>query len=333
MLPEVHDHLYSLERVQLQVVTAAPKLQPLHFLSIRRLVTVFDEADDCGFICKLQGFDRPNAVNPPADGRRDAELEKFVGEEFGLMVSNAELKSTNRILASQRAGVPIGAHLQRGTPVHHPGLHPGPARPHRVRLPGGGVGRHLGAGARERRPRRAGRAGRLSRRKPPAARPVRRRPSQRARQRGAPGQRPARQRVRKSRRGRLRRHRDGEGGTIQHGALHRQKLRGGAPRVGEHQRVAFVAGVRRGLGHGASVQLAARARRRHRQRGPSLHRRRHPGGHQAPCETDSISGSTVAIVCLVVLQILGGGLAFLLWRRYRKRNRGDRLREHMDDNI
>ncbi|XP_061530598.1 uncharacterized protein si:dkeyp-97a10.2 isoform X2 [Phycodurus eques] len=53
----------------------------------------------------------------------------------------------------------------------------------------------------------------------------------------------------------------------------------------------------------------------------------------APCETDSISGSTVAIVCLVVLQILGGGLAFLLWRRYRKRNRGDRLREHMDDNI
>ncbi|XP_061677339.1 uncharacterized protein si:dkeyp-97a10.2 [Syngnathoides biaculeatus] len=53
----------------------------------------------------------------------------------------------------------------------------------------------------------------------------------------------------------------------------------------------------------------------------------------APCETDSISGSTVAIVCLVVLQILAGGLAFLLWRRYQKRNRGDRLRENMDENI
>ncbi|XP_077383069.1 uncharacterized protein LOC144022270 [Festucalex cinctus] len=53
----------------------------------------------------------------------------------------------------------------------------------------------------------------------------------------------------------------------------------------------------------------------------------------APCEQSGISGSTVAIVCLVVLQILGGGLAFLLWRRYRNRNRGDRLREHMDDNI
>ncbi|XP_077432780.1 uncharacterized protein LOC144058273 isoform X2 [Vanacampus margaritifer] len=53
----------------------------------------------------------------------------------------------------------------------------------------------------------------------------------------------------------------------------------------------------------------------------------------APCEPSGISGSTVAIVCLVVLQILAGGLAFLLWRRYRNRNRGDRLREHIDDNI
>ncbi|XP_037129921.1 uncharacterized protein si:dkeyp-97a10.2 isoform X2 [Syngnathus acus] len=53
----------------------------------------------------------------------------------------------------------------------------------------------------------------------------------------------------------------------------------------------------------------------------------------APCESGGISGSTVAVICLVVLQILGAGLAFLLWRRYRNRNRGDRLREHLDDNI
>ncbi|XP_077455497.1 uncharacterized protein LOC144073501 [Stigmatopora argus] len=53
----------------------------------------------------------------------------------------------------------------------------------------------------------------------------------------------------------------------------------------------------------------------------------------APCEPEGISGATVAIVCLVVLQILGGGLAFLLWRRYRYKNRGDRLRDNMDDNI
>ncbi|XP_061643239.1 F-box only protein 3 isoform X7 [Phyllopteryx taeniolatus] len=56
MPPEVHDHLHSVERVQLQVVSAAPQLQPLHFLSICRLVTVFDEADDSGVI-KLQEFD------------------------------------------------------------------------------------------------------------------------------------------------------------------------------------------------------------------------------------------------------------------------------------
>ncbi|XP_057690249.1 uncharacterized protein si:dkeyp-97a10.2 isoform X2 [Corythoichthys intestinalis] len=53
----------------------------------------------------------------------------------------------------------------------------------------------------------------------------------------------------------------------------------------------------------------------------------------APCESEGINGATVAIICLVVLQIVGGGLAFLLWRRYRYRNRGDRLRENMDDNI
>ncbi|XP_072249902.1 uncharacterized protein [Leuresthes tenuis] len=51
----------------------------------------------------------------------------------------------------------------------------------------------------------------------------------------------------------------------------------------------------------------------------------------APCETES-RGTTVAIVCLVLLLLLCGGvLAFLLWRRHRHSNRGERLHEHLDD--
>ncbi len=55
---EVHDHLHSFERVQLQVVKNAPDSQLLNLLSVSRLVSVLDEADDCGFICKLQELDR-----------------------------------------------------------------------------------------------------------------------------------------------------------------------------------------------------------------------------------------------------------------------------------
>ncbi len=56
--PEVHDHLHSFERVKLQVVKTAPDSQLLNLLSVSRLVTVLDEADDCGVICKLQELDR-----------------------------------------------------------------------------------------------------------------------------------------------------------------------------------------------------------------------------------------------------------------------------------
>ncbi len=44
--PEVHDHLHSFERVKLQVVKTAPDSQLLHLLSVSRLVSVLDEADD-----------------------------------------------------------------------------------------------------------------------------------------------------------------------------------------------------------------------------------------------------------------------------------------------
>ncbi|KAM9309337.1 uncharacterized protein KZ484_025428 isoform 1-T2 [Pholidichthys leucotaenia] len=54
----------------------------------------------------------------------------------------------------------------------------------------------------------------------------------------------------------------------------------------------------------------------------------------APCETES-KGTMAAVVCLVLLLLLCGGvLAFLLWRRRHKHiNRGERLHEHVDDTI
>lgn len=52
----------------------------------------------------------------------------------------------------------------------------------------------------------------------------------------------------------------------------------------------------------------------------------------APCETEG-RGTTAAVVCLVLLLLFGGVLAFLLWRRHRHNNRGERLHEHLDDNI
>ncbi len=56
--PEVHDHLHCFERVKLQVVKTAPDSQLLNLLSVSRLVTILDEADECGVICKLQELDR-----------------------------------------------------------------------------------------------------------------------------------------------------------------------------------------------------------------------------------------------------------------------------------
>ncbi|XP_023819843.1 uncharacterized protein LOC105356002 isoform X3 [Oryzias latipes] len=51
----------------------------------------------------------------------------------------------------------------------------------------------------------------------------------------------------------------------------------------------------------------------------------------APCETQG-RGMTVAVVCLVfVLLVCAGVFAFLLWRKRRHNNRGERLHEHLDD--
>lgn len=49
----------------------------------------------------------------------------------------------------------------------------------------------------------------------------------------------------------------------------------------------------------------------------------------APCETGG-RGTTAAVVCLIFLLLFGGVLAFLLWRRRRHSNRGERLHEHLD---
>ncbi len=55
--PEVHGHLHCFERVKLQVVKTAPDSQFLNLLSVSRLITVLNEADQCGVICKLQELD------------------------------------------------------------------------------------------------------------------------------------------------------------------------------------------------------------------------------------------------------------------------------------
>ncbi len=56
--PEVHDHLHSFEHFKLQVVKTAPESQLLNLLSVSRIVTVLDEANKCGAVCKLQELDR-----------------------------------------------------------------------------------------------------------------------------------------------------------------------------------------------------------------------------------------------------------------------------------
>ncbi len=55
--PEVHDHLHRFERVKLQVIKTAPDSQLLNLLSVSRLVTVLDDDDQCGAVCKLQELD------------------------------------------------------------------------------------------------------------------------------------------------------------------------------------------------------------------------------------------------------------------------------------
>ncbi|KAM9851710.1 uncharacterized protein ACBR49_004864 isoform 2-T2 [Aulostomus maculatus] len=53
----------------------------------------------------------------------------------------------------------------------------------------------------------------------------------------------------------------------------------------------------------------------------------------APCEKEGRGTAVVVAVCLVILLLIGGVLAFLLWRRHQYNNRGERLQDHLDDTI
>ncbi len=53
--PEVHDHLHSFERVKSQVVKTAPDSQLLNPLSVSSLVTILNEADQCGVRLQTSG--------------------------------------------------------------------------------------------------------------------------------------------------------------------------------------------------------------------------------------------------------------------------------------
>ncbi len=83
---EVHYHLHSFERVQLQVVKTASDSQLLNLLSVSRLVTVLNEADQCGVVCKLQEYDE--GVFRCAVVR--VEGEEQWGENTALMSSSAD---------------------------------------------------------------------------------------------------------------------------------------------------------------------------------------------------------------------------------------------------
>ncbi len=51
--PEVHDHLHCFECVELQDVKTAPDSQLRNLLSVIRLVSILNVADECGVVCKL----------------------------------------------------------------------------------------------------------------------------------------------------------------------------------------------------------------------------------------------------------------------------------------
>ncbi len=88
--PEVHDHLHCFERVKLQVVKTAPDSQLLILLSVSRLVTILDEADQCGGVCKLLELDR--GVFTCAVVR--VEREEQWGENTAQRSSNADHKGS-----------------------------------------------------------------------------------------------------------------------------------------------------------------------------------------------------------------------------------------------
>ncbi len=93
--PEVHDHLHCFERAQLQVVKTTLDSQLLNLLSVSRLVTVLNEADQCGVVCKLQELDR--RVFRCAVDR--LEEEKQWGENTALRSSSADRTITGCVFS------------------------------------------------------------------------------------------------------------------------------------------------------------------------------------------------------------------------------------------
>ncbi len=71
---------------KLQVVKAAPDSQLLNLLSVSRLVTILNEADQCGVVCRLQELDR--GVFRCAVVR--VEREEQWGENAALRSSSAD---------------------------------------------------------------------------------------------------------------------------------------------------------------------------------------------------------------------------------------------------
>ncbi len=83
------------EHVELQVVKTTPDSQLLNLLSVSRLVTVLDEADQCGVFCKLQDLDRGVfrcAVVP-------VKREEQWGENTALRSSSADRMSAGCVFS------------------------------------------------------------------------------------------------------------------------------------------------------------------------------------------------------------------------------------------
>ncbi len=101
--PEVHDNLHCFERVKLQVVKTAPDSQLLDLLSVSRLVTVLNEADQCGVICKLQelngGIFRCAVIRVQGEEQR--------GENTALRSSSADRTGTGCVFSQLYCLLPV----------------------------------------------------------------------------------------------------------------------------------------------------------------------------------------------------------------------------------
>ncbi len=101
--PEVHDHLHCFERVKLQVVKTAPDSQLFNLLSVSRLVTILNEADESGVVCKLQELDR-GVFRCAVVG---VQREEQWGENTALRSSSADCTSAGCEFAQPHYLLPV----------------------------------------------------------------------------------------------------------------------------------------------------------------------------------------------------------------------------------